>query len=245
MDAAADSKPGDDNPGQAGGLATGEEPGGGGPATDELTIPPAGPEPPLPSQSTEASRQAWAPAPTIEDAVADWDRLAAGVQTGSRVAHAERWTAQVDADVANEWPGPPLRAARLAAISGSLTPAAQPAPVAGADPRAPAAAEPAAPAEPSALNGPAERAEPGAPAESEPPPNGPGAPAGPGPPPDSRAEEESADGPDSSRQAQAAPDEPGRARWRKAAARPPLDLPGPPDPADEWISLLTADPADE
>jgi hypothetical protein len=24
-----------------------------------------------------------------------------------------------------------------------------------------------------------------------------------------------------------------------------VDLPGPPDPADEWISLLTADPADE
>jgi len=56
---------------------------------------------------------------------------------------------------------------------------------------------------------------------------------------------EPADGQDSSGQAQAAPDEPGRAKWRKAVARPPLDLPGPPDPADEWISLLTADPADE
>jgi uncharacterized protein len=242
-DAAGDSKPGDDNPGQAGGPAAEEESGGGAPATNGLVGPagpPAGPEPPLPGQSTEANRQAWAPAPTMEDAVADWDRLAAGAQTGSRIAHAERWAAQVDADVANEWPGPPLRAARLAAISGSLMPAGQP----GPDPGAPATKEPAAPAEPGALNGPAARAEPGAPAGPGTL-NGPGVPAESEPQPDSRAEGEPADGQDGSGQAQAAPDEPGRAKWRKAAARPPLDLPGPPDPADEWISLLTADPADE
>ena len=87
------------------------------------------------------------------------------------------------------------------------------------------------------------------------------------PRPDSRAEGEPADGQagqgqdqagpghdladpgqDQARQGQdqARPDEPGPAKRRKATSlRPPLDLPGPPDPADEWISLLTADPADE
>ena len=88
----------------------------------------------------------------------------------------------------------------------------------------------------------------------------PGAPAQPGPP-DPGTEGEPADGQadstqaDSSQddsgqadpgQAPAAADEPERVKRRKpGAARPPLDLPGPPDPADEWISLLTADPADE
>jgi uncharacterized protein len=238
----------DDDPGQAEGPATGERPGGAAPATDQLTGPagpPTGPEPPLPGQPAETGRQAWAPAPTLADPVADWDRLAAGVQPGRPVVHAERWAAQVDADVANEWPGPPLRAARLAAISGGLTPADQPRPVTGTDPGAPATkepgvpaepeapAEPGAPAGPGALNGPAAQAEPGAPAE-------------PGPPLESRAEGEPADGRDNSGQAPAGPDEPGPVKRRKSTSlRPPLDLPGPPDPADEWISLLTADPADE
>ena len=228
-DAAGGSKPGNDNSGQADGPATGEGPGGG-PATDRLTGPagpPAGPEPPRPGEpaeagrQAEADRQAWAPAPILEDAVADWDRLAAGVHPGSgRIARAERWTAQVDADVASEWPGPPLRAARLAAISGGLTPGDQPRPAAGANPGSPATEEPG----PAAEHG-----------------------------PDSRAEGESADGQAGPGQDQAdpgqdqtEPDEPGPAKRRKATSlRPPLDLPGPPDPADEWISLLTADPADE
>jgi len=231
-DAVKDSKPGDDNSGQAGGPATEEGPGGA-PATDQLTGPAGpsdGPGPPQPRESAEADRQAWTPAPALEDAVADWDRLAAGAQTGGRIAQAERWTAQADADVANEWPGPPLRPARQAAISNGLTPGDQPGPAAGTDPGPPAAEEPGAPAGP------------GTPAGSGAA-TGPGVPAEPGPPPDSRAEGEPADGPG---QDPAGPDEPGHVKRRKATSpRPPLDLPGPPDPADEWISLLTADPADE
>jgi regulation of enolase protein 1 (concanavalin A-like superfamily) len=221
----------DNDPGQAGGPATEEGPGGA-QATDHVTGPagPAtGPEPPLPGQPTETGRQSWAPAPTLADAVADWDRLAAGVQPGSQVVHAERWTAQVDADVANEWPGPPLRAARLAAISGGLTPRDLPGP-APAAPGSPAGQEPGAPAEPAtpAQPGPPDSSAKGEPADGQ---------AEPG-----QADSERAD----SEQAPAAPGQPGRIKRRKAATvRPPLDLPGPPDPADEWISLLTADPADE
>jgi hypothetical protein len=33
-------------------------------------------------------------------------------------------------------------------------------------------------------------------------------------------------------------------RWTRAKTVP-ADFAAPPDPADEWISLLTADPADE
>jgi regulation of enolase protein 1 (concanavalin A-like superfamily) len=140
--------------------------------------------------------QAWAPAPTPrdwgrtdgQDAVADWDLLAAGAQAG---AHAERFTAQTDADVANEWPGPPLReAGRAATGNGSA-----------------AADDPSSPAEPE--------------------------------PPDADGKAPDQTDPD------LASAEPAPASRRKAAARPPVDPPGPPDPADEWISLLTADPAEE
>ncbi len=174
--------PGTMTPVRPGGPARTDEPGGA-PATDGLRTRPRrarqpGPNRPCPAsppgERTGNDRQTWAPAPTLEDAVADWDRLAAGVQTGSRVARAERWTAQIDADVANEWPGPPLRAARLAAISGGLTAADQPGPVAGAGPGAPATKEPDVPAKPAAPAGPGAL-------------NGPGAPAEPGPPPDSAA----------------------------------------------------------
>ena len=41
------------------------------------------------------------------DPAADWERLAAGAQAAG--SQAARWRAQTDADVANEWPGPPLR----------------------------------------------------------------------------------------------------------------------------------------
>ena len=242
-DAAGGGKPGNDNSGQADSPATEGGPGGA-PATDQLTGPagpPAGPEPPRPGDPAEAGRQAeagreaWAPAPTPEDAVADWDRLAAGVQSGGgRIARAERWTAQVDADVANEWPGPPLRAARLAAISGGLTSGDQPRPAAGAQPGSPATEEPGPAAEP----GPDSRAE-GEPADGQ---------AGPGQ--DQAGQEQDPAGQEQDQagpgQDQAGPDDPGPAKRRKATSlRPPLDLPGPPDPADEWISLLTADPADE
>jgi hypothetical protein len=152
--------------------------------------------------------------------VADWDRLAAGVQGGAgRAAPAERWTAQTDADVANEWPGPPLRAARRAVIDRGLAAGNEPGPAAGAPagPASPATTEPAA----------ASPAEPGPPPDTDPEGEPPGDQNGPGPAADGRKE-------------------PAHAKRRKAgAARPPADTPGPPDPADEWISLLTADPADE
>src|SRR5207244_3241233 len=51
------------------------------------------------------------------DPAADWERLAAGAQTaqpedtGAPASPAAPWIAQTDADVANEWPGPPLRTA--------------------------------------------------------------------------------------------------------------------------------------
>ncbi len=49
------------------------------------------------------------------DPAADWERLAAGAQASAQAqaagAQAARWRAQADADVANEWPGPPLRTA--------------------------------------------------------------------------------------------------------------------------------------
>jgi hypothetical protein len=160
--------------------------------------PPAGPEPAPPGEPAADDHQTWAPAPTIEDAVADWDRLAAGVHSGQRAAEpAEPWTAQTDADVANEWPGPPLRAARRAAIASGLSAGDE----AGPEPPAPAGSESGA-----------------GPASGQP---------GPG-------------------EAAAGPKQPAHAKRRKSApSRPPVDLAGPPDPADEWISLLTADPAEE
>jgi uncharacterized protein len=160
----------DDGPGAAESPEAGP---GGAPAADQLTgpgEPQAEPGPAQPGEPGAGSDQTWVPAPTIDDAAADWDRLAAGVHGGRAAAPAERWTAQTDADVANEWPGPPLPAARRAAIGNGVT----------------AGDEPAAAGEP----------------------------------------------------AHAEPRKPDQ-------ARPPADLPGPPDAADEWISLLTADPAEE
>src|SRR5262249_56720239 len=55
---------------------------------------------------------------------ADGHHLAAGAQAGP----AERWAAQTDADVANEWPGPPLR---TAVRNGLLARDARPGPAAG------------------------------------------------------------------------------------------------------------------
>jgi regulation of enolase protein 1 (concanavalin A-like superfamily) len=173
------------------------------------------------AEPTDPSLHTWAPAPTLgppdwarpmgEDAVTDWDRLAAGVQAGRSGPPAERWTAQNDADVANEWPGPPLRAARRAAIRNGLTaegPAEAPAPTAGGE-------------------------EPGSPAEG----GLPGDQTGPG------LGSVGSKGPGHAKRRSAGPDP--APPPKAATARPPLDLPGPPDPADEWISLLTADPAEE
>jgi hypothetical protein len=208
-----DSAP-EDGPGWAGTPGHHQDEPGDAPATDTLADGPAAAEPGPPGKPADTGQEAWAPAPTLgtadwarpadEDPAADWERLAAGVQARWARAPAERWSAQNDADVANEWPGPPLPAARRAAISHA----------------------------PPAKDGPAEA--PPAPAAGE------------DTAPDARTE----DGPPGDKtgngRAPGGPREPGHAKRRKAsAARPPLDLGGPPDPADEWISLLTADPADE
>ena len=98
---------------------------------------PAGPETVAeePAAQEPAERngdgEPWSPAPLADhvgwarpvsdngaaevDPAADWERLAAGAQASAQAqaagAQAARWRAQTDADVANEWPGPPLRTA--------------------------------------------------------------------------------------------------------------------------------------
>jgi hypothetical protein len=214
---------------------------------------------------------AWAPAPTRSaddfisaatdpDAAADWDRLAAGAQAsrGRTGTVAERWTAQTDVDVANEWPGPPLRAARQASILNRWTDPDPPAPPPRA-PAAPAAPATSAPATSALDNGaPATSAlDNGAPATAAPDTSAPdtAAPATPAPAavapkpwPGHAATDEPALGAELPAGAATAPGGTGPdtapAKPRRPA-RPPLDLPVPPDPADEWISLLTADPAEE
>jgi len=178
------------------------------------------------------------------DPAADWDRLAAGAQAAARVqaagAQATKWRAQTDADVATEWPGPPLRTAMR---NGLLASDAAPGPAAGqsvddaqTDPglpgprpatEEPGRTEASLPAPPEA-----DTEEPGennaaAPLEARdagPDETGPAAPTRPDQPGPAR----------SAREAR-------RARSRRAAA----DVPAEPDAADEWISLLTADPVDE
>ena len=98
---------------------------------------PAGPEPIAeataakePTTKAPADKngdgEPWSPAPLADhldwarpvsgdgeadvDPAADWEQLAAGAQAAAR-SQAARWRAQTDADVANEWPGPPLRTA--------------------------------------------------------------------------------------------------------------------------------------
>ena len=63
------------------------------------------------------------------DPAADWERLAAGAQAAARAqaagAQAARWRAQTDTEVANEWPGPPLRTAvRNGLLAGDTVPRA-------------------------------------------------------------------------------------------------------------------------
>ena len=232
-DAAAQDGPADGSS-SAGTPAQDEDKPGDAPAQDGLTGGMAGglagPEPGSPGnpgQPGDIGKEAWAPAPTLgtgdwfrpveEDPAADWERLAAGVQ--ARSASAERWTAQTDADVAAEWPGPPLPAARRAAISNGLTAGDGPA---------------KAPPAPSAHGAEAQQdASPDTPADDTPQDDK----AGPGPAPNGPS------GPAHAKRRGAGRDP--TAPSKTAAPRPPLDLAGLPDPADEWISLLTADPADE
>jgi len=90
----------------------GPEPAGRGPGPEE------GGDEPLASPRPEARYRGTGPPPLVgspadwapgtdRDAAADWELLAAGAQADP----AERWVAQSDADVADEWPGPPLRTA--------------------------------------------------------------------------------------------------------------------------------------
>jgi regulation of enolase protein 1 (concanavalin A-like superfamily) len=204
-------------PGPAGPAATADEPAGQEPATAH----PAAEEPAAnePADKNGGGGPPWSPAPlpgqlgwarpAIDDTepdvdpAADWERLAAGAQAGE--AQASRWRAQADADVANEWPGPPLRTAMrnglLAGDAGPGSAADQSTDDVQTDPGLPPEASAASPVE----TGPA--------ADTKP------------------------DRPEPAQSAK----ENRRGRSRRAAT----DVPTEPDAADEWISLLTADPVEE
>jgi hypothetical protein len=197
------------------------------------------------------------------DPAADWERLAAGAQASAEAqaagAQAARLRAQTDADMANEWPGPPLRTAMrngLLAGDAGLRPAvdeyvdeAQTDPgltrprqateePGWAEASVPAQASTAqaevstAPAPAEASTAPAEASTAPAPAEASTAP----AEASTAPAEASTGPAE-ADRPEPALSARAAR----RARSRRAAA----DMAAEPDAADEWISLLTADPVEE
>jgi hypothetical protein len=192
----------------------------------------------------------WSPAPVLADwakpaaggiapevdPAADWERLAAGAQAAARAraagAQAARWRAQTDTEVANEWPGPPLHTAvRSGLLAGATAPGTASGPFEDDAQTDPGLPRPRPAAESGlAEAGPAGEDLAAADLPAAAPPEGTGSgpagsgPAGPGQP--ERAP--------SGREAR-------RARSRRAAA----DLPAEPDAADEWISLLTADPAEE
>lgn len=179
------------------------------------------------------------------DPAADWERLAAGAQAAARAqaagAQAARWRAQTDTEVADEWPGPPLRTAVRNGLAGGAAPRTtgdlfeddaqtdpglpRPRPAAEAGLAETGRTETgwtetgAADEDLAAADLPA-AALPEA-TESRPAEPGPAEPGRPEPAPSGR--------------------EARRARSKRAAA----DLPAEPDAADEWISLLTADPVEE
>jgi hypothetical protein len=226
------------------------------PAGDE---PSASPGPEARNRGTSSAPPAGGPAEWAHeadrDAAADWELLAAGAQAGP----AERWVAQSDADVADEWPGPPLRTAVenrplvRDAMPGSAVDQAddaetdpglatgRPAQDAAALPdQTEASTEPDPPAA-AGEQGTAEGGATGAAAED-------------GTAQDSAAKDSAAgDGTAEDGTAEDSAAEPGpakpkpsgresrRSRSKRAAADPPAE----PDAADEWISLLTADPVEE
>jgi hypothetical protein len=184
------------------------------------------------------------------DPAADWERLAAGTQAAVQAqaggAQAAGWRAQADADVANEWPGPPLRTAMR---NGLLASDAEPRPAtdqsvddAQTDPGLPRP-RPAA-EEPGRLEaGLPELAEADAPGPGENSAAAPPAADAAGPGETSAAAPTRPDQPEPTQPARRAQSarEARRAKSRRAAA----DVPTEPDAADEWISLLTADPVEE
>jgi hypothetical protein len=229
-------------PGPAEPGATGDEPGGQQSAKAHPTAEePAAEEPadknggggppwspaPLPGQLSWARPATDDTRPDVDPA-ADWERLAAGVHTSS-------WRAQTDADVANEWPGPPLRAPmrnRLLARDPGFGPAGdrstddvqtdpgQPGP-------RPAAEEPGQPRPPKA----------GSPGQGE------GSTAV---PPEASAASPVEAGPAApTKPDQPEPAQPARETRRGRSRRAAADVPTEPDAADEWITLLTADPTEE
>jgi regulation of enolase protein 1 (concanavalin A-like superfamily) len=232
------------DPAGPGPAAAEREPGAGEPAGGEPGPPdPAGPE--ASDRATRPAAPAHSPADWAStadrDAAADWELLAAGAHTG----RAERWVAQTDADVANEWPGPPLR---TAVRNGLLARDAGPGPAvdhsaddAQTDPglSGPRPAEDAAtlPDQPQAST------EPDPPVAA-----GDGA-AGDSTAGDSTARDsatgDSAAGDRAAELGPAAPAPPAREARRGKLKRPAADPPAEPDAADEWISLLTADPVEE
>jgi hypothetical protein len=191
----------------------------------------------------DRARPGTAAAETDVDPAADWERLAAGTQAAAQApatgAQAAKWRAQADADVANEWPGPPLRTAMR---NGLLATDARPRPAADQSVDD-AQTDPGLPRPHPATEEPGQtEAGLSAPPEAGPP--GPGQNSVAAPPETSTA------GPDETGPAPPTrPDQPERAQSareaRRARSRRAADVPTEPDAADEWISLLTADPVEE
>jgi len=199
------------------------------------------------------SSENWAPE-ADRDAAADWDLLAAGAQAEP----AERWVAQSNADVADEWPGPPLRTAvRNEPVAGDAMPgpAVDLADEAQTDPGLATgrsvedattlpdqAEESPEPDPPGAVEGSAEDSATGeGSAEDR---TAEVSAAGDGAAEDHIAKDSAAE--DSAAEQGPAKPRPSRrvsrrTRSKRAAADPPVK----PDAADEWINLLTADQAEE
>jgi uncharacterized protein len=268
----AEAESADAGPARAGSIAAalaGPEPrpaepaaAGDGLAEQDTAAPHTAAEEPAAEESAEKNgdSEPWSPAPLAShadwakpavhkaagdvDPAADWERLAAGAQATDRSpdagARAARWRAQTDADVANEWPGPPLRTAMrnglLAGDAGSAPAADRSVDDAQTDPGLP---RPRPAAE-----------EPGRMEAGLPPPPEAGRP-GPGEDSAVAAPEASAAPPGenglaaATRPDQPEPAQPAREARRGRSRRAAADVPTEPDAADEWISLLTADPVEE
>jgi uncharacterized protein len=167
---------------------------------------------------------------TDVDPAADWERLAKGAQAAPR-------RAQMDADVASEWPGPPLRSAMR---NGLLARDAESRPARGQS-EDDAQTDPGLPRPGQATEQPS-RMEDSLPAPSETGAAAPGEQSAAAPPAASATEPD-----ENTAAAPARPDPPqpaqsGREARRDKSRRAAANVHTEPDAADEWISLLTADP---